>query len=89
MTIKQKREIIAAVSALLEKMIHVEDDIPTITVSKPALPEMLTVKELCIYLGIDRSTFYKTRIAEQLRPYKVGKRIKYKKSDAERLRIGR
>ena len=45
MTIKQKREIIAAVSALLEKMIHVEDDIPTITVSKPALPEMLTVKE--------------------------------------------
>ncbi|SDA20216.1 DNA binding domain-containing protein, excisionase family [Ruminococcus sp. YE71] len=45
MTIKQKREIIAAVSALLEKMISVEDDTPTITVSKPALPEMLTVKE--------------------------------------------
>lgn len=45
MTIKQKREIIAAVSALLEKMIPVEEDTPTITVSKPALPEMLTVKE--------------------------------------------
>lgn len=45
MTIKQKREIIAAVSALLEKMIPVEEDIPTITVTKPALPEMLTVKE--------------------------------------------
>lgn len=51
--------------------------------------ELLTVTELCIYLGIDRSTFYKARIAEQLRPYKVGKRIKYKKSDTERLRIGR
>lgn len=51
--------------------------------------ELLTVTELCIYLGIDRSTFYKARIAEKLRPYKVGKRIKYKKSDAERLRIGR
>ena len=45
MTIKQKREIITAVSALLEKMIPVEDETPTITVSKPALPEMLTVKE--------------------------------------------
>lgn len=45
MTIKQKREIITAVSALLEKMIPVEEDTPTITMSKPALPEMLTVKE--------------------------------------------
>lgn len=45
MTIKQKREIIAAVSALLEKLIPIEEDTPTITVSKPALPEMLTVKE--------------------------------------------
>ena len=45
MTIKQKREIIAAVSALLEKMIPVEEDTPMITVSKPTLPEMLTVKE--------------------------------------------
>ena len=45
MTIKQKREIIAAVSALLEKMIPVEEDTLTITVNKPALPEMLTVKE--------------------------------------------
>ena len=45
MTIKQKKEIIAAVSALLEKLIPIEEDTPTITVSKPALPEMLTVKE--------------------------------------------
>ena len=45
MTIKQKREIIATVSALLEKMIPVEDENPTITVTKPATPEMLTVKE--------------------------------------------
>ena len=45
MTIKQKREIIAEVSALLEKMIPVEEDTPMITVSKPALPEMLTIKE--------------------------------------------
>ncbi len=45
MTIKQKKEIIAAVSALLEKLIPVEEDTPTITVSKPAPPEMLTVKE--------------------------------------------
>ena len=44
MTIKQKKEIITAVSALLEKMIPVEEQ-PAITVSKPALPEMLTVKE--------------------------------------------
>ena len=45
MTIKQKREIIAAVSALLEKLIPVEDETPTINVNKPALPEMLTIKE--------------------------------------------
>ena len=45
MTIKQKKEIIAAVSALLEKMIPAEDNTPTITMNKPALPEMLTVKE--------------------------------------------
>ena len=45
MTIKQKREIITAVSTLLEKMIPVEDERQTITVSKPELPEILTVKE--------------------------------------------
>ena len=45
MTIKQRNELIAAVSALLEKMIPVEEEPPTITMSKPALPEMLTVKE--------------------------------------------
>ncbi len=45
MTIKQRNELIAAVSALLEKMIPVEDEPTTITASKPTLPEMLTVKE--------------------------------------------
>lgn len=46
MTIKQKNELIAAVTALLDKMIPVDEMEPTpITVSKPALPEMLTVKE--------------------------------------------
>ena len=45
MTIKQRNELIAAVSALLEKMIPVEEERPAITVSKSALPEMLTVKE--------------------------------------------
>ena len=45
MTTKQKNEVIASVSALLEKMIPVEDEPTTITVSRPALPEMLTIKE--------------------------------------------
>ncbi len=49
--------------------------------------EFLTVSEMCVVLGIDRSTFYRRRIAEQLRPYKIGKRIKYKRADVERLRI--
>ncbi len=45
LTIKQKNELIAAVTTLLEKMITVEDEHTTITVSRPALPEMLTIKE--------------------------------------------
>ena len=45
LTTKQKNELISAVTALLEKMIPVEEDTPTITVSRPALPEMLTIKE--------------------------------------------
>ena len=45
MTTKQKNELIAAVTALLEKMITSEDESPAITVSRPALPEMLTIKE--------------------------------------------
>ena len=46
MTIEKKNELIAAVTALLERMIPVEETEPApITVSKPALPEMLTVKE--------------------------------------------
>ena len=47
MTINQKNELIAAVTALLERMIPVEEPEPApITVSKSALPEMLTVKGL-------------------------------------------
>ncbi len=46
MTINQKNELIAVVTALLERMIPVEEPEPApITVNKPALPEMLTVKE--------------------------------------------
>ena len=45
MTTKQKNELIVAVTALLENIIPVVDDTPSITVSRPALPEMLTVKE--------------------------------------------
>lgn len=45
MTIKQKNELIAAMTALLEKMILVEEETPNIIVNKSALPEMLTVKE--------------------------------------------
>jgi len=45
LTTKQKNELIAAVTALLEKMITSEDEPTTITVSRPALPEMLTIKE--------------------------------------------
>ena len=45
MSIK-KNELIAAVTALLERMIPVEEPEPApITVCKPTLPEMLTVKE--------------------------------------------
>ena len=45
MTTKQKNELIMAVTALLEKMIPVEDESTTITLSKPELPKMLTIKE--------------------------------------------
>ena len=46
MTIEKKNELIAAVTALLERMIPVDEPEPApITVSKLALPEMLTVKE--------------------------------------------
>ena len=41
LTIKQKNELIAAVSALLEKMIPVEDEPTTITVSCPLRPDSM------------------------------------------------
>ena len=45
MTIKQKNELIAAVSTLLERMIPVEAEPTPITMSKTDKPEMLTIKE--------------------------------------------
>jgi excisionase family DNA binding protein len=46
LTIKQKNELIAAVTALLERMISVEKTAPApIKVSKTDKPEMLTIKE--------------------------------------------
>ena len=46
MTIEKKNELIAAVTALLERILPVEEPEPSpITVRKPALPEMLTAKE--------------------------------------------
>lgn len=50
-------------------------------------PEFLTLKEICKFLGISEKTFARNRIGEKIPCYKVGKRYKYKKSDAERLRI--
>lgn len=50
--------------------------------------ELLTVTEVCQMLGISRSTFARNRIGAMLRPYKVGKRIKYRKSDIDRLQKG-
>lgn len=49
--------------------------------------EYLTQRELCEVLGIDTRTFSRERIGEKFTPYKIGKRIKYRKSDIERLRI--
>lgn len=51
--------------------------------------EYLTRKEVCELLGISESTFSRCRIGDKLTPYKVGKRIKYKRSDIEKLRIGK
>lgn len=50
--------------------------------------EYLTRKELCEVLGIDERTFARERIGEKFTPYKIGKRIKYRKSEIDRLRIG-
>jgi len=50
--------------------------------------EFLTRKEVCEVLGISETTFSRCRIGEKLRPYKVGKRIKYNKKDLERFRLG-
>lgn len=49
--------------------------------------EFLTQKEMCSVLGISRSTWNKYRIWEQIPPYKVGGKLKYKKADIERLKF--
>ena len=49
--------------------------------------EFLTQKELCTVLGISRATFNKYKVWEQIPPYKVGGKLKYKKADIERLKF--
>ena len=51
--------------------------------------EFITRKEVCDVLGISQATFTRNRIGDKLKPYKVGKRIKYSRKDRERFRIGR
>lgn len=51
--------------------------------------EFITRKEVCDVLGISQATFTRNRIGDKLKPYKVGKRIKYSRKDLERFRIGR
>lgn len=49
--------------------------------------EFLTQKEMCSVLGISRSTWNKYRIWEQIPPYKIGGKLKYKKNDIEKLKF--
>lgn len=49
--------------------------------------EYLTQKEVCEILGISRQTFARERIGERLGAYRIGKKVKYKAADIERLRI--
>lgn len=49
--------------------------------------EYLTVTEVCEVLGISRQTFVRERIGEKLGAYRIGKKVKYKAADIERLRI--
>lgn len=51
--------------------------------------ELLTRKEVCEVLGISQATFSRCKIGDKLRPYKVGKRIKYNRKDLDRMMIGR
>lgn len=52
-----------------------------------AKKEFLTQKEMCSVLGISRSTWNKYRIWEQIPPYKIGGKLKYKKNDIEKLKF--
>lgn len=52
-----------------------------------AKKEYLTQKELCTVLGISRATFNKYKVWEQIPPYKIGGKLKYKKADIERLKF--
>lgn len=49
--------------------------------------EFLTQKEMCDVLGISRATWNKYRIWEQIPPYKVGGKMKYRKADIEKLKF--
>ena len=49
--------------------------------------EFLTQKEMCSVLGISRSTWNKYRIWEQIPPYKIGGKLKYKHNDIEKLKF--
>lgn len=55
--------------------------------NEPIERELLSQKEICAYLGISPKTFARNKIGDKLRTYKVGKRIKYRKEDVDRLRL--
>lgn len=49
--------------------------------------ELLTIKEMCEVMGISESTWKRNKIGAKLTPYKVGKKIKYRRSEIERFRM--
>lgn len=51
------------------------------------MKKLLTQKEVCEILGIDKSTFIRRNMGDRLTPYKVGKRIKYNADDIKKLQI--
>ena len=49
--------------------------------------EFLTQTEMCEVLGICRATWNKYHLWEQLTPYKIGGKLKYKRADIEKLKF--
>ena len=47
--------------------------------------EFMSVKEICEYLKISRSNFYNKRNEHELTSYRLGKIVRYKKSDIDEL----